>query len=217
MWLALEAVLLFVGLPLAFDQLIARGYRRLLFPALWVLAAASALVLRADPTFEGSRLWSLHVEPAFARVLVVRTVAGIAFVAVLSRRLAPQTFLALPRTRPGLWVLVGLFYPLLSVLPQGVFWRVFFVHRYAPLLGHGAGLLIVGAVAFAFAHVIFRNVVAVALTALGGLFFLHTYLATGSMLVSGLEHAAYGVAAFTFGVGRLLYLGSARAAPSSGD
>jgi uncharacterized protein len=47
----------------------------------------------------------------------------------------------------------------------------------------------------------------VALTALGGLLFLHTYLVTGSMLVSSLEHAAYGVAAFTFGIGRSLYLG----------
>jgi hypothetical protein len=68
-----------------------------------------------------------------------------------------------------------------------------------------------GTLAFAFAHVIFRNAVAVALTALGGLLFLQTYLVTGSMLVSSLEHVAYGVAAFSFGIGRSLYLGGARA------
>jgi len=211
-WLALEAIVLYAGLPLAFDRVIARGHRRLLLPGLWVLAAATALVLRADPTFDGARLWSLHAEPWFVRMLVARTVAGVAAIAVLSRRIAPETFLALPRTRPGLWVLVGVFYPVLSVLPQGVFWRVFFVHRYAPLLGDGAAMLVAGALAFAFAHVVFRNVAAVALTAIGGLLFLHTYLATGSMLLSGLEHAAYGVAAFTFGVGRSLYLGSTRTA-----
>jgi hypothetical protein len=210
-WLLLEALALYAALPLAFDQLIVRGYRRLLFPGLWVLATVAALVLRSDPNFDAASLWSLHVDPGFARLLVARTVVGIGVVAVLSRRLAPDTFLLLPRTRPGLWLLIAAFYPLLSVLPQGVFWRVFFVHRYAPLLGHHGAMFVAGTAAFAFAHVIFRNGLALVLTALGGALFLHTYLSTGSMLVSSLEHAVYGVAAFTFGVGRSLYLGSARA------
>jgi hypothetical protein len=213
--LAVEAIALYVGLPLLFDRAIAAGYRRLLLPALWILAVAVALVLRAEGTLEDARLWSIRVEPAYARVLVVRTLIGLAVVAWLSRRLARDAFLALPRTRPALWVLVAMFYPVLSVLPQGVFWRVFFVHRYAPLLGHGAAMLVAGALAFAFAHVVFRNAVAVLLTGLGGLLFLHTYLVTGSMLVSSLEHAAYGVAAFTFGIGRALYLGSTRAKPAA--
>jgi hypothetical protein len=209
-WLAAEAVALYVGLPLLFDRLLVRGYRWLLFPGLWVLAAAAALFLRADPTFDGTALWSLRIEPSFARVLALRTVVGVGVVAVLSRPRAPETFLVLPRTRPHLWLLIATFYPVLSVLPQGVFWRVFFVHRYAPLLGEGPAMLVAGALAFAFAHVIFRNVVAVALTALGGLLFLQTYRETGSLLASSLEHAVYGVAAFTFGVGRMLRLGAAR-------
>jgi hypothetical protein len=85
---------------------------------------------------------------------------------------------------------------------------VFFVHRYAPVLGHGAAMLVAGTVAFAFAHLAFRNWPAILLTGLGGGLFLHAYLVTGSMLVSSLEHALYGVAAFTFGVGRSLYLGN---------
>src|SRR5262249_53376948 len=142
--------------------------RRLLFPMLWALALIVALVLRADPTFDGRKLWSIRIEPAYARVLVARTVVGIAVVAALSRRLSADSFLALPRTRPGLWLLIATFYPVLSVLPQGVILRVFFVHRYAPLLGWGPALLVAGTLAFAFAHIIFRNAIAVALTALGG-------------------------------------------------
>jgi hypothetical protein len=211
-WLVAELVVLYAGLPLLFDQLIARGHRRLLFPGLWVLAGAAALVLRSDPTFDAASLWSLRIDPLYARVLVARTIVGVGIVAIVSRRVAPETFLALPRTRPGLWLLIAALYPVFSVLPQGVFWRVFFVHRYAPLLGHGAGMLAAGAVAFAFAHVVFRNAIAVGLTALGGVLFLYTYQVTGSMLVSSLEHWLYGLAAFTFGVGRSLYLGSARAA-----
>jgi hypothetical protein len=210
--LALEAIALFVGLPLAFDRMLTRGYRRLLFPGLWALVVAAVLVLRADPTFDGSRLWSLRIDPAYARVLVARTLVGVGVVAMVSRRVARETWLVLPRTRPGLWLLFAILYPVLSVLPQGVFWRVFFVHRYEPLFGEGLAMLAGGTAAFAFAHVIFRNAIAVALTALGGLLFLQTYLVTGSMLVSSLEHAVYGVAAFTFGIGRFLYLGRARGA-----
>lgn len=209
--LVVEAIVLYVGLPLLFDRLLARGYRRLLFPGLWLLAATALFALRADPTFDDAHLWSIRIDPSFARVVAARTVVGIGVVALLSRRYAPDTFLALPRTRPALWLLIAVLYPVVSVLPQGIFWRVFFVHRYAPLLGHGAAMIVAGTLAFAFAHVVFRNAVAIGLTALGGLLFMHTYLATGSMLAASLEHAAYGVAAFTFGIGRSLYLGTARA------
>jgi hypothetical protein len=211
--LAVEALALYVGLPLLFDRLLVSANRRLLFPALWVLALIALAVLYADPTFNPSTLWSLWIDPAYARLLVGRTAVGVAILALLSRRFAPTAFLVLPRTRPLLWVLIAIFYPILSVLPQGVIWRVFFVHRYEPLFGRGAALLLAGAVAFAFAHIIFRNVLALALTGLGGVLFLRTYLVTGSMLAASLEHAAYGVAVFTFGLGRSLYLGTARDAP----
>jgi hypothetical protein len=209
-WLLVEAVALFGGLPVLFDFAVRRGYRRLLFPSLWLLAAVAVLVLRSDPSFDGSRLWSVHVEPFYARVIVVRAALTLVILAALSWRLTPESFLALPRRMPGFWVLLAILYPLVSVLPQGILWRVFLVHRYAPMLGSGALLLVVGTAAFAWAHLAFRNTTAIVLTGLGGGLFLHTYLATGSMLVSSLEHALYGVAAFTFGVGRSLVLGQRR-------
>ena len=214
--LVLEALVLYVGLPLLFDRLLTHGARRLLVPALWVAAALAMAALAADPSFDTATLWSLPGDPARTRLIALRTGVGVALVGALSRRLSPGTFLWLPRMRPRLWLLVVTFYPLLSVLPQGVIFRVFFVHRYALVFGHGAALLAAGALAFAFAHVIFRNLVAVALTGIGGLLFLHTYLATGSMLLSSLEHAAYGVAAFTFGIGRSLYVGATRNASDGG-
>jgi hypothetical protein len=206
--LFLEALAIYGGLPLLLDLAVRRGYRRLLLPSLWGLATLAALVLRGDSTFDGSRLWSLHVEPGYGRVMVARALLTLVFLAVLTWRLMPGSFLVLPRKSPGFWLILAVAYPLLSVLPQGVLFRAFFVHRYAPLFGDGALLLAVGTAAFAFAHIAFRNTTAMVLTGLGGGLFLHAYLVTGSMLVSSLEHALYGVAAFTFGVGRSLYLGA---------
>jgi uncharacterized protein len=45
-------------------------------------------------------------------------------------------------------------------------------------------------------------------TAIGGALFLQTYLASRSMLLATLEHAAYGMVAFTLGFGRFLYHGA---------
>jgi hypothetical protein len=208
LWLAVEAIALYGGLPVLFDYAARRGYRRLLFPSLWLLAAIAALVLRADRTFDASRLWAVDIDPRYARVLAVRAVIAVAVLGTLSYRSMPEAFLALPRRMPGFWVILAVAYPVVSVLPQGFLWRVFFVHRYGPLLGNGAGMVVAGTAAFAFAHLAFRNPTAIVLTGLGGALFLHAYLVTGSMLVSSAEHALYGVAAFTFGVGRELYLGT---------
>jgi hypothetical protein len=208
LWLAVEAIALYGGLPVLFDYAVRRGYRRVLFPSLWLLAGIAALALRADGSFDGGRLWSLDIDPGYARVLVVRAVLAVAVLAVLSYRSMPEAFLTLPRRMPGFWVILAVAYPIVSVLPQGFLWRVFFVQRYGPLLGHEAGMLVAGTVAFAFAHLAFRSPTAIVLTGLGGALFLHAYLVTGSMLVSSAEHALYGIAAFTFGVGRELYLGT---------
>jgi len=72
------------------------------------------------------------------------------------------------------------------------------------------GLFQVSGLAFAFAHIIFRNPIAVAVTIIGGACFAHTYLSTGSMLLADFEHAVDGLAVFSFGFGRFLYLGAAR-------
>jgi hypothetical protein len=38
--------------------------------------------------------------------------------------------------------------------------------------------------------------------------FLETYMRTHSMLLAAVEHGAYGIVAFTAGLGRFLYLGA---------
>ena len=126
----------------------------------------------------------------------------------LGRWLAPDDFLRFLRRRPGLWLAFAALYPALSVLPQGILYRVFFMNRYGPLFESRGVLLLAGALAFSFGHVIFRNVPALVITAVGGAMFLETYVHTRSMLLAAVEHGAYGIVAFTAGLGRFLYLGA---------
>jgi uncharacterized protein len=99
-------------------------------------------------------------------------------------------------------------YPVLSVYPQGIIYRAFFFERYRILFPNPAVLIVVSALAFSFAHIIFRNPVALIFTLVGGLLFAWRYAATGSLLTSSFEHALYGCWMFTVGLGQYFYKGA---------
>ena len=127
--------------------------------------------------------------------------------AILSAVLAvykPDALLKLPRERPLLWLMVMFFYPLASVIPQGIVYRAFYSFRYAPLFPVAFQML-VGAAVFSFAHLAFANLFAIAFTFVGGMMFLTSYKRTGSLLFSSLEHALYGDFIFTIGWGQYFF------------
>jgi membrane protease YdiL (CAAX protease family) len=119
----------------------------------------------------------------------------------------PDEFLNLIRTRPLLWTLIVILYPLLWVLPQGIVYRAFLFHRYRELVSQKA-LLIIGTLAFSLAHLPFANVWALGLTLVGGFLFNRTYCKSGSMLLSSLEHVLYGWLIFTLGLGKYFVHGT---------
>ena len=127
---------------------------------------------------------------------------------VLVLRFAPEDFLSLPRSDPRLWCLIMVLYPILSVYPRGIIYRAFLFERYRSLLGGGWGVVLSSAAAFAFVQIVFRSFLAVALTLPAGLLFAVRYWQTGSLLASSAEHALYGCAIFTIGLGRWFYHGA---------
>jgi membrane protease YdiL (CAAX protease family) len=109
---------------------------------------------------------------------------------------------ALVRERPWLWLLIAVAYPVVSVVPQEVVFRAFFLHRYRGILGGEATGVVGSAVAFGAAHLVLHNWLAVVLTLGGGFLFARTYLRTRSLPATAWEHALYGVGLFTVGLGR---------------
>lgn len=207
-WLIAELLVIFVGLPL--------GYRfspvKLpALPLLWLVAGYAWWQLARDKSFEKGRLWN-----AAPLVGELRTIVPIFAVVALGvwvgvRLLAPQMEWSFVREHPRLWAVVMVLYPVLSVYPQGILYRAFFLHRYAglfpePAMGKWA-LLLASAAAFAFLHIIFRNSIAVVLTFFGGMLFAWRYAQTGSLLTSSVEHALYGCWLFTVGLGEYFYHG----------
>jgi membrane protease YdiL (CAAX protease family) len=171
-------------------------------PVLWVLMAYCLFVLLRDPKFDRGSFWNSaplgHYAWAIVGLFAVAAVIGIGLV----RRFgAPGLFLNFPRTNPRLWGLVMLLYPVLSVYPQGIVYRAFVFARYRDLFGPPWAIVLASAFAFTYAHIVFRNWLALILTLLGGILFGIRFLQTGSLLVTSFEHALYGCFLFTVGVG----------------
>lgn len=115
---------------------------------------------------------------------------------------------ALPRFRPELWLMIMIFYPIVSVWPQELIYRAFFFQRYRSILPNNTAMIIVSGTVFGWAHVIFLNPWAVLLTWVGGLLFAWTYAKSRSLWAASLEHAIYGMLIFTIGLGWFFYYGS---------
>ncbi len=200
-WIELLAV--FGALPLAlmlsFEQV------PIILPLL-VAAAACLVVLIRDRDFNRQRLWRFSALREALPGILLRWTIGAALLSLLIGVLAPESLFNFPRRDPRTWLLVMLLYPLLSAWPQEVIFRAFFLHRYRHLLG--AAVLVASALAFAWAHVLFRNWLAVVLTLPAGLLFASTYRRHRSLACSTLEHALWGDLVFTVGLGRYFYSGA---------
>jgi membrane protease YdiL (CAAX protease family) len=171
---------------------------------LLVLALACGgclVVLARDADFEIRSLWSrqgvgvrlLSLLPLFAFSTVVLGV-GLWLV-------QPEALLSFPRQHPAAWLAVMIAYPLISVVPQEIVYRAYFFHRYRTLFGAGWPMILASAAAFAWMHVLFRNYIAVALCAAGGVIFAWRYYRTGSLVLTSVEHMIYGQLIFTIGLG----------------
>jgi len=200
-----ELVLLFVVLPLAFRF---KPFPFPPIPALWLLAGYCLYCLLRDSAFDRKLLWNGHALPGVALQVLLFFGVTAALVGATVYFLAPQMLFNFIKRAPAFWALVMILYPVLSVYPQGVIYRAFFFERYQTLFPNSVLLIVASAVAFSFAHIIFRNPIAVVFTLVGGLLFAWRYGETGSLFTSSFEHALYGCWMFTIGLGQYFYKGA---------
>lgn len=211
LWRGIECALLFIGIPLVLTFL-PRGT----ISPIMVLAAATVgtgLFLAFDKSFDRSVLTRVSGlgRQLLLSVLPVYLLGWLALWGAMML-IEPSRPFAFPLQRPGVWVMVMLLYPIFSVIPQTLIYRVFFFHRYESLFGTRTALIVAATLVFALGHLMFHSWVAIALTLAGGLLFSIRYATTRSAPLSAIEHALFGQMAFTLGYGMFLYHGSVQAA-----
>lgn len=200
--LAAELVAVFIGLPTLF--LLGILPLRVL-TTLWTFALLSWFLLSRDPSFEPTAPWRLRGLSREVRRTLLRFLLCAVLLTSACWWANPPWFLGLIRERPLLWAAIMVLYPILSVAPQGIIYRTFFVHRYQDLVPAGWPMVIASALAFAYSHIVFGNPVAIGLTVVGGLLFAQTYQTTRSGIIASLEHALYGCLIITLGMGHFLF------------
>ncbi|MDP4185635.1 MAG: CPBP family intramembrane metalloprotease [Bacteroidota bacterium] len=199
-----ELLFLFAGMPLLFFfKIIDIPF----IPMLCFFALLANGLLRHDRRFRYDDLWKTNTKRTVYLSILLIFIPIAVGMSLLAYRIDPYYFFFLPKSHPLLWVLVLIFYPLISVLPQGLVYRALFFRRYGKLFGSQWGTILASAFFFSLGHILFRNWIAVALSFAGGLLFAYRYYKNNSLVPSLFEHILYGWWLFTCGLGIFFFHG----------
>ena len=204
--LVVELGLLFIAAPLAMRMAV-YDYQVPLFYALPPVLALMIALLFLDSTFHLQRELRRRISLRTLVSILLIFVAGAAAVTWWVASAMPERLFALAAERPGTWVKIMTLYPFTSVLAQEFVYRVFFFHRYGPLFPNRFALISANALAFGFAHILFRNWIAIGGTLMGGLLFAWRYERTRSLWAVWFEHVLWGWLVFTVGLGVYFFTG----------
>jgi membrane protease YdiL (CAAX protease family) len=196
----IELIGIFVGVPLLLVVDVVPGPKSI---ALLAVCVVSIILLLRDKTFDRRRLGFSSFRKW--RTLAKRFVIIASCLALYTALTEPWHVMAVLRHNPVFWTSIMITYPVLSVVPQEIIYRVFFFHRYGALFANKKLSVVTNAALFAFAHILFRNWVAVIGSFVAGLLWTTTYLGSKSLLVVSIEHALYGNLVFTLGIGYYFY------------
>lgn len=209
-----EFTLLYLGipvllrlLPIITKQIVGTAFALPIIPTLLVIFVIILYLLLKDNAFNRKALFSI---PPFKQnsspylKIALRFFIGASALTILLLLIKPEALLSFPKNNTKFWCVVMCCYPLISVYPQGIIYRAFYMHRYANCFPE-RHQIIIGAIAFACAHIPFGNIYALLFTFIGGLLFLSTYKATNSLVLAAIEHALFGDFLFTIGWGQFFF------------
>ena len=157
--------------------------------------------LAYDPTFDRKTFFNWRQGRAeLGKMLMMFGISALVMLGLIWLIDASKMFMLI-RTNPWLLLMISIFYPLFSVIPQGLAYRSMFFHRYGDLFPGDALKIGFSALAFSFGHILYKNWIVLVLTFVAGLIFGYRYFKTKSLAFSVLEHAMYGVWLFACGLG----------------
>ena len=193
----LEFLFIFLALPLIiffWDSTI------IVFVTLYLVFILSLVILYFDKTF---LLVSLKKKIDWKFVLIFTVLficLGFFYVLLIDKNL----LFIFPKTNFKLWLVVIIFYPFLSVIPQEIIYRVFFFQRYFPKNNNFNFLIILNMFVFSYGHLVFNNIHAILITAIVSPILTFAYLKK-SFLTCVVLHSLGGQIIFTLGLGKYFY------------
>lgn len=202
-----ECILPFAVLPLLIAVFKPKS---LIYPVLWIMFLFVGKWL-SEHHYNLKEDWNKKaINKTLLKEIFIRFVPLSVVLLIFTLIAIPERVFSLPLQRPEIWVMVLIFYPILSVLPQEFIFRSFFFRRYAKIFPNPKVMILASSLAFGWVHIFLMNWVAVVFSFFGGLIFSATYLKTRSLAAVTFEHAIYGCMIFTLGLGYYFFHGSVR-------
>lgn len=192
---------LYLALPLLIAVVLPPGS---MFPALFAGTALGIWLLHRTGGFRWRDLRLGRIEPAVVAVFAAVTLA-VALAVSFATAGDPLRF---AMANPGFLLLILIFYPILSALPQELVFRVLWYHRYAGVLPGGWPGIILNAAVFALAHLMYWSGIVALMTFAGGLAFAWAYQRRRSFPMAVMMHALAGQIVFALGLGMFFYSGN---------
>lgn len=212
--LAIEFFLLCIVLP---SIIIIFRLAPFMFVFLWGACLFCFYIYRRHYFTNWRELWRweavtwVAMKPIIARWLLC-SVGMIVFIYFYD----PARMFGLVLERPHIIPFLLLMYPLLSALPQEFIFCSYFFKRFEPFFKTEQARVIASAIVFAYAHMLFINWVAPALSLIAGLIFARTYAQSNSLALVTIEHGLYGNSLFLVGLGWYFYGGAVAMSAAGG-
>ncbi len=181
---------------------------RMMFPALFTVTGIGLILLFITPGFRIGFLARglLRMSSPLILMTTLGTLATGYAILTITR---PEALWLIVSRNPELMAMIALGYPLVSALPQEVVFRALFFERYAAILPRRLSLqIMLNAVIFAWAHIMYWSWIVLALTFVGGLLFAWSYRGRGNFPEAVVLHSVAGVMLFLVGMGVYFYSGN---------
>jgi len=172
----------------------------IIFLSLYLVSILSLVILYFDKTFLFTSL-KKKIDWKFVIIFsVIFFFLGFFYVLLVDKNL----LFIFPKTNFKLWLIVIFIYPILSVIPQELVYRVFFFQRYFPNIYRFYFPAFLNLVVFAYGHLVFSNMHAIIITAIVSPIFTYAYLKK-SFLTCVILHTLGGQIIFTLGLGKYFF------------
>ena len=200
--LAIEFLIIFFLIPLVviLINLFISNQKVFVFLPLFLVFFLSLYLLKKTPSFSFNSLKKKIDWKFFFLISLVFVISGFFYTMILDRNL----LFNLPKNYFFLWVAVMIFYPIFSVIPQEIIFRVLFFERYSCLFKNQFLYLILNSIIFAYIHLVFQNFHAFFITLITSPVFAYAYL-NKSFKTCFLTHTIGGQLVFTYGLGKYFY------------
>lgn len=194
--MVLEFILFYVFVPFIAVRFLSGWFK--IIPLL-VIALIFLWLLLKDPAFDKcilTRFDAYFFKKSLPRMLIISVL-----LVWFTYWIFPYLFMEFPIEHFWAYVITLFLYPVASVLPQEIIYRVYFFHRYKKLVPEKYLLMLSNAIIFGLTHFIYGNWVAPIATFLVSWILIFNYFGSQSLLNVSLEHYFYGLVMFTIGFG----------------